>query len=506
MSVYSYPQSTVIDEITFRKTEGGHNYAYLHAASGASPPQLQAIIALCEEHGWQCTPYSLAGKPVLQIEGVPRASNTFIALLRERGWVQGKQAVVHDKTRLSFSERMKKRSLAASGAFYLVGDASFTRYGYKDHNPLNIAAGILYGAGTLSLLGFGRKDQSDLQIRDLAKRMAGYMKDHGIDVPPNCSLEAVADDHKKGLLRSADDLFRRYPSEMMNLFFAAAGVCIAVAASKSLKMSPRDPKFLKEVEEIFERNQSRLKQNLPSSRLSPADLDAMKAGLAEKMHKAHRWESKLDIGLGAMTAASGLFVNMVKEKKPDPDTPPKKGAAALWQKIQSKPLALAGIGYMVSTMCHAVSTGLAWKYAGKDRRGSVPWRASFVVSNIIAEILLAISSKGHGEGVKSDKTVDETIIALSADLIVKQPTAMQEQLIGHVARFLGKPDVLAIRNEDAERRLREQVAAMQHNPWICKTIAPNGRALPEKKQEPSLPPSWQSKVAGEAPQPPQLSA
>src|SRR5262249_30300504 len=155
------------------------------------------------------------------------------------------------------------------------------------------AAGILYGAGTVSLLAGGRKDQSDIQIRDISKKMAAHFRDLDLKLPEDCSLTAITEDHKKGVIKNADDLFRRYPSELMNMFFAAAGACIAISAYKALK----HPVPSKSLEEVY-------------SRLAPKGF--AKATVEKNMQFYHKVESMLDIGLGAMTSLSGLFVLSVK--------------------------------------------------------------------------------------------------------------------------------------------------------------------------------------------------
>jgi hypothetical protein len=483
VSVYSYPQSKVIDEITFKKSEGGHVRAYLHAAPGADPKLLHAIACDLAERGWQATPFSMGRKPLLEVEGFGTKATSLVNLLQEKQWVQGEAKFVADKEdKLSLKEQVKKRSLAASGAFYLIGDGSFAKYGYEGGSSLNLAAGALYGAGTLSLLGFGRKDQSDLQVKDIARKMREHFKKLDDKLPESCSLESISEDHKKGLIRSADDLFRRYPSEMMNLFFAAAGVCIAIAAKNHMK-SPMEPK---DVTQVF-------------TRLSKKQPGLTEAMVKHKMEINHRRESWLDIGLGSMTSLSGLFAMLVKEKHPDPDAPKKHGLEAVWQKIQQKPLAIAGAGYMVSTMCHAVSTGIAWNYANDKRRSSVKWRALFVGSNIVAEILLAISSKGHGHGVKSDKSVDNTVISLAAELIAKQPAAMQNTLIDHVTGFLGRPDTLALKDNEVKAMLRTEVELMRKNPWAMAASKGQSASVTQsvsaQQIENKAQLSWQAKAA-----------
>ena len=171
MSNYQFSQSKVIDEITFRKSEGGQLRAYLHAKDGTDPALLRRIIESCAAHDWQCTPANEGGKAVLEVLGGGNEP-AVIGFLRERGWVEGAHHYTAGKeNKLNVKQQILKRSLAASGAFFVVGDLAFTQYGYAGGDKLNMAAGALYGAGTASLLLLGRKDQSDLQVRDIAKRL-----------------------------------------------------------------------------------------------------------------------------------------------------------------------------------------------------------------------------------------------------------------------------------------------------------------------------------------------
>lgn len=496
MSVYTYKDSKVIDEITVRKSEGGHNYAYIRAAKDASPESLKEVMQAIEAQGWQMTPYTMDGQPVLEVRGM-RGPTQLTTLLESKQWAQGEVKFTQTQDdKKSFKEQLKKRSLAASGLFYLVGDAAFTGYGYKGADKLNMFAGAMYGAGTLSLLGFGRKDQSDLQVASAAKKLAQYLKQNGANLPNECSLDSIVNDHKKGLIRKADDLFRRYPSELMNLFYTLAGASIAKSAYNHMNTHVSDA----DKQEVFER----IRKKKPNANF---------AEVSKKIDSNHKWEGRLDIGLGTMTGASGTFAMLVKEKAHDPDEPYKKGLEGVWQKIREKPLAIAGVGYMVSTMCHAVSTLKAWETATNERRGTVNYRAVFVVANLIAEVLLMISSKGHGEGVVSDKSVDKTITALAAEMIAKQPAAMQEQLIDYVAGFIGRPDVLAMKNEDARELLQREVEHMRGNPWMkaekmdaCKQSAKLANAGPAEIEKCMSDSShaWTSKVAAESQPSPSL--
>lgn len=499
MPIYSYQSPSAINAITFKKTEGGHRYAYLSANSSIPASKLHEVMCAANDQGWQVTPSSISGKPVLQIQGFNQDLEVLM-LLQNHQLISG-PAHVSDETKdeSSFINKVRKRSLGASGLAYLLGDASFAAYGYKGGDGLNLTAGLLYGAGTASLLGFGRKDQSDLQVKEISQKLTNYLKEHGHALPENCSIDSIIHDKNKGLIKSADDVLRRYPSELMNLFFAAAGIFIAAAAHRSMKKPPN----VKYVAEVLERN-------LPSLQKQAAEtgkaLSTLTNEFEHSVHVNHKREAMLDIGLGGMTAASGLFAMSVKEKAHDPDAPPKEGLAKLWEKIQEKPLTIAGIGYMISTACHAVSTKIAWKYADDHKRKSVKYRASFIFFNVIAELLLAISSKGHGDGVKSDKSVDDTVISLAADLVVKQPRAMQAALVDYIAGFLGKPEVLGLKNDEAKEKLAAAVELMRGNPWALATQAgvnqtPQQQVMPALAQASNAPATaqWQTHVTPKHP-------
>jgi hypothetical protein len=484
VSIYKYPESKVIDEVAFKKSEGGHIRAYLHAAEGADHQQLQDIINNFAQRDWRVIPYSKGGKPLLEVQGI-RSEKQMVDVLQESGWTKGDHTFTKSiEDKLTFKDQIKKRSLGASGIAYVAGDVCFTAYGYKESSALNTAAGLMYGLGTFSLLTGGRKDPSDIQLKDISKKMAHHFRSLDMGLPDDCSLASITDDKNSNIIKKTDELLRRYPSELMNLFYAAAGTCIAVAAYKS-KNEGIAEKSLNEVFARFQKNGSSI----------------TKEALHKEMELNHKREGVLDMGLGVLTGLSGLFAMAVKEKSPDPDDEPKQGLDAAWEKIRERPLAIAGYGYMASTMCHAVSTGLAHKYADDGRRKSVPLRAGFVGFNLIAEFLLAISSKGHGEGVVSDHSVDDSLLSLASDLIVKQPKGMQNMLIEHMGGFLGQPHILAIKDKNATELLRKQVELMRKNPWACAD-----EACQQKDTKTQAPESghWQTKVAASKVVEPQL--
>ncbi|NBX03950.1 MAG: hypothetical protein EBR02_07845 [Alphaproteobacteria bacterium] len=487
MNIYTYPNSSIVREVSFVKSDGGSLRAYLTAAEGADPKLLYAAMCHLADEGLQCIPSFENGRPVLEVRGIGK-EQSLLKLLEEKGSVVGAPRVIKELgEKTGFMDKVKKRSLLASGMTFLGGDVCFAMYGYKDSSKLDIAAAMAYALGTASTLILARKDQSDLQIKDISKKMAAYMRSQQTGIPNDCAVNSIIAEHNKSTLKKTDDYLRQYPSEMFNMFTGLAGALIAIAAYKGKVLGKPTANAFKEAAEKLVGRGSTLTGH------------ALQEAAQAKAISAMRKEGWGDVGLGLMTTASGAFGALVTEKAHDPDAPKKTGVAAMWQWMQEHPLSIAGGGYLVSTMCHAWSTGVAWKSGDSERRKAVKWRVGFIVTNVIAEILLAISSKGHGDGVVSDRSVDDSVIALAADLIIQQPKKLQPTLIDQVADFLGQPNILALKDRDVRKELEDRVAQMRENPWAkAQGQAIKASTAPIEKRTETDPEKmhiWQEKVA-----------
>ncbi len=466
MSIYRYGKDSIVDEITFEKSDGGSIRAYLHADKNADNAKLMDISKALSGRGWQNIPAAIDSKPTLEIRGFG-SEKKLLKELEKKGWIKGDHQIERTLEKpISFANKIKQNSLKASGLSFLVGDAAYAAYGYKKGHLEDILAGAMYFAGSATLLGYGNQDNAQMEIHDLAKKMQDEVKKQSFNLPENCSLAAITSDHKKGVLKTTDDLLSRYPSEIMNAFFGLAGVSIIASA---------------------------LRHNIYAK--PPEGWDK------EQVHRKVR-EGKMDVALGATTMSSGALASLIQEKSLDPDAPKKHGVAALWEQIQEHPLAVAGIGYIVSTCFHAAGSYHSMKSAvinhDETMKKSIPLRITFVGANLIAEILMTISSKGHGKGVISDKSVDDSVIALTADLIAKQPENMQKNLIDYMSGFLGREDVLAMKDSNVRDRLQEQVELMRNNPWAqCMTLAADSKDKRDEKtptSKGSNKANWQSAI------------
>lgn len=480
MSIYQYAKPSPIDEVAFAKTANGALRAYLRAEANADASVLYDAVCKLKDKGWQCIPSLHKGNPALEVRGFKREGE-LLAFLDEGKWIQGTpKRTETPEEKHSFMDKLRKRSLQASGVFYFLGDGGFTTYGIlesnlmKKRNPAhtqqkkqweNILAGLAYAAGTWSLVGFGRNEQSDLQIKDISRQLIAHLEKESVKTTPDCAITSVVEDKKKGWLESAHEFFRRYPSEMFCLFTGIAGIFVATAAARHHVLGkPRPGADAKEIRDM-------------------------------------RSEGWADVGLGTITALSCAYGGLMQEKEHDPDDPQAVGLKRVWEWVREKPLRVTGYGLMVSTLCHAWSTFKAYTSAKRvgdnDRMRSVPFRAAFVGLNLIAEFLMSVSSKGHGEGVESDETVEASMKAIAADLIAKQKPYRREPLVEYMSKFLGRRDVLGGKDTEIASELRTLIAAQLKNPWTL--------AAPAQQQEaPSTVPSqepqrWREHVTQTAP-------
>lgn len=453
MTFYRYQSPSLIDEVRLVTNASGGHRAYLHARSDATPEQLGDIKRRLTNMGYQCVPISDQGKALLEVRGFEKPEE-FMAYLANHDWVSGKPEVAKLKSdTVSRKEKFSNLTLKLAGFVYLLSDFCYMKYatmGLKDEEKklstlltrpnvkdfdkiistqkeaikgekFNIGAGLGYAMGSASLAFFGNKDQSQTQIRNASKKIHSFAIHDGIHIDPNAAIESNSKKEKKGLLGRAGDFARRYPSEILNAVYIGVG---ALITSRSIKKI--------------------------------ASLRARGEGIREDV---------IDTGLGVVTAASALAGLAIKEKKREPGETRRHGLAGVWDWIQEKPLRATGYGYMISTMFHAAATIGKYRKGDPGIRKTIGWRGGFVAGNVISEILVAISSKGHGEGVKTDHSTDDTIIATTAELIARQNPARQNQLIEQCAGYMAAPEVLGGKAEKIASRLREQVAAIQQNPW-----------------------------------------
>lgn len=482
MTRYYYSQSPFIDEVVFKETPKGDLHAYLHVSEGADPAKRAVAIEAFKAAKYDWTTFALEGKPTLEVRGF-RSKTELIAKLTHKKLVEGTPDItVPEKKKLGWWGWIRENSLQASGVSMTIADIGYTVYGAMEHKWKDVVAGLSYLSGSTILSTYGRNDQGDLQIRHMAQAVLAEAQKNAYSISADSAVAVLGAPRKEGVLTKLHNFMREHPAEMGNMMYVSAGAFLGASALQSrVYGTPRKDMTAKQIEEM------------------------RKGG----------WG---DTALGATTVASGLFATLVKEKAHDPDAPEKKGLARIWEWIQKRPLTIASWGYMGSTLCHAWTTAHeTWEARrvrddpatpkseikeAKHKLKSVPWRILFIVATIIGEILLSISSKGHGEGVVSDNTVNNSVIALTADMIARQPQHMQEGIIDHMGSFLGGSTMFAMKNEEVKDLLRQQVEAARNNPWIAPETKQTAASSPAAVEPPHIntpQTAWQAKLAAELP-------
>lgn len=443
LAIYRYKQGSLLDEVQILSNESGGLRAYLHAREDATPEQLAQVRTSIASLGWKAVPTQLDGRQVLEIRGFKKRP-VLEAALRDHGWVVEPPSVeLQDNDRRSTQEKLSNGTLKFAGISYLVGDAAFMKYGFSKlahpsqqdktsrfFNKMDIGAGVGYALGSLSLMIFGSRDQSQNVIEAASKKVRNYARKEQIAVDDGTTLDNAAFTERSFKERIRHTL-AKYPSETLNSIYVGVGALLGMAATyRAVKYH--------------------------------------QAGEL-KNFKDELW----DIGLGGVTATSALAGLVIKEKKPDEEGKEKpEGLGKAWAWVQEKPLRATGIGFMAATLLHAKGTYNKWKSNDLLTRNNAIPRGVFVGTNLLSEVLLALSSKGHGTGVKPDSSIDTTVISSTADLINRQPLEKREELIHQFAGYLASPEVLGGQADFHAAELRAQVEALNKNPWAEKNTPP----------------------------------
>jgi len=483
VSIYRFNENSLLDEVTIERSEGGGVRAYLHARDGASNESLKATKIALTANAMQWTPILHKGKPVLEIRGLGRNENKLLQILGASNSTSGKSEKVETPDdKINFKNKFKKNTLSASGWSYFIGDVGFLTYGWKKAfedgkltHPQELLAGIFYAMGTPFIAFFGRGDKSNSQFKHLSYTSIKELEGQGIEIPRDAAIRAVANGHNDTVWKRIVSFCERYPAEICNAIFGVAGAMIFWGRVKDYK------RFNQEMKDTG------------SSALEKSSIF-------------------MDFILGTMTMLGGLISIFIDEELPKPGEPKKTGLARAWQWIKEKPLRAAGFSFGISTVAHAFSTAKEYKKAVSDLKNpnaltakqheeavnnktALPGRALFVASNLTAEVLMGISSKGHGHGVRSDMSFETSSYAVMADLIMRNAPEKRESLLNTISEMLSHKKHLNTLPDIIKKGISEQMEAMSNNPWIATNPQRNlSVAYNAVKETPVKETDWGKKV------------
>lgn len=457
MVKFVYSAGSAIDDVQVIKNTTGGLRAYVHAAATASPDELQKAKGAFEASGFKTVALTIDHRPVLEVRGFTKPREITQALMNAHV-ITGVDKIQHEVgDKKSSREKLRNATLSLAGLSYNAGDVGYMAYAlqkYDMHNKplhtldatlhadqkmqnffnhMDIVAGAGYAVGSLALTRYGHSDRSQVLIENNAKKIKGYLAENGVEVPKDSMLAENSKEKKQGFFGRIDSFCRKYPSEVFNGIYIFVGIFLgASAAYRAVRAHT-----------LAHANPLKVNKEL----LDTAKIEA------------------LDVGLGAMTFASALTGLAVKERKIEPEER-RHGLGKILDWIEEKPLRATGLGYAISTAFHGYSTYKNIKAGDLVAKKTFVGRGVFVASNVLSEGLLFVSSKGHGDGVKPDKSVDQTVIAATAELIYKQPEAARKELTERLAGYMASNEVLDGKAEDIAARLNAHVAGFASNPWL----------------------------------------
>lgn len=480
MPIYRFQSGSLIDEVSIVKNDAGGFRAYLHAGNAADVTKLGSARDQLRQAGLKLTPIQFEGKACLEVRGFEKPED-FMQLLVGKGLLVGQpkqELFKEEQEKEGLGDKLNNNTLRHTGWLYNIGDVAFMTYTLKEKglykkklagseallkkalstgnqeaikthtndvaavkddlsgSKLKIGAGLGYALGGIILTGFASKDQSEKHIAKTQRKMNHFMRREGLDVSEASTSKTLTQTPRMTPWEKAKDFVSTYPSEMLNLVYVGVG---ALLMSASIKY-----------------------RNAPQ-----------KSYENEQQWKRRKNTETIDIGLGMVTGSSALAGLLISEKKPDEDDKKRSGIGGVVDWIREKPLRATGYGFMVATAFHAWATARKWHKGEEEVRKTIIGRAIFVITNVAAEILIAISSKGHGIGVKADESVDSTIIATAAQTILEQPEEKRAALIERMAGYMSSPDVLGGKPAEIKENLIKAIAAIAENPWASKSQIPS---------------------------------
>ncbi len=521
MAILNYQNGSLLSSVEVLVNAQGGTRAYLQASPTATPEAIAKMQQDFAKLGWIGIPCARAGKPYLELRGF-KSPEELQRILVGRGMVQGTPEIMKSKEDEpnGFFDQIKASSLKYSGYTYVLGDSLFMAYAtaeLKDqyatlahvranlskktevdlvkalHNArenvkggwLKINSGVGYALGSLILAGYASRDQSHIEISNSIEKIEHYIKTEGMaNVNGGAILRQEPEKKNLGLLEQANRLLRRYPSEALNVVYTGVGLSLMGSSFKQIGSMNQEIKAA----------QVALKKAIDAGQSAEVMKD-LENGLKSLKQTVNT--EIIDVGLGSITASSALAGIAIKEKKSMEGEHKREGLAGVWDWIQEKPLRATGYGFLVATGFHAWATAKKWLPTTEEkqalqgvgelklfselpsttsiekdtllknlqkRRRFILGRAGFVVATVLAELMMIISSKGHGDGVRNED-VDESVIASTAEYVAKQDPATQGVMIERLAGYMSNSDVLGMKAETIANELREQVASIGANPW-----------------------------------------
>ncbi len=524
MPIHHY-KSELLEKAQIEKSPDGSITAYLIASEGANSEKLSELKTHLSKNGYQFAPTLFEEKqPSLKVVGFDKEKDFLFSLKAFDGSLKQTQSETLESDTPNRKEEVKRAALKIAGGSYLVGDGFYYWYGrVKDSAKKlaqgatkaasgsgggfrisnDIAASFAYMAGSLGGFVFG-KDPAAANLKHLQR---GLISELGVELPEESALGHFEKQQKaRSGFQKAFDHLSRFPAEILNLCIAAAGTFVMLAGLEDY----RDKK--EELNKL--------------SKLDTAHPMALNKDEFDAKMKSAKFDRNLEAVTGLISLGVGVGGSIIKEDKTVNNLTPQEQAnrgifQKMWDKVRSSPQKMVGYGLMGSTATHLLLSVNSFMKTPKEIEGwrdklnvdqniktknlinadhkdslvnnweqynfsdkkdaqhaagtlgelvgskrAFLFRLLFVVSNVISEVLISISSKGHGAGISTeDNKTSNSMIDMAAEVIAKYEGTEQENILQKTADYLAKPGVLGMKRDEAEQTLREAISEMHDNPW-----------------------------------------
>ncbi|HEU5047042.1 MAG TPA: hypothetical protein VFT64_04280 [Rickettsiales bacterium] len=407
---YKWRETGDVVQADVRKDDKGI-IAYLHASPNAA--HLHELQEIFQGKGWTGSPDIHNGRPVLRLAGLQN-SDDLINFLQQAGYAQG-QAAISEPTPPEEGEKslssVKRNSLHASSALYLLGDVLAVISGIKRNDKEQIGIGVSFAAGDAGFMAFGGHNEHRTFNATL-KSLRKHLEKNNIAIPQDSAIDAELLTTRGGFLEQVHD----YVSEHINPFKLLAEV----------------------VGGVF----------------------TFRAGLNQ--HNPGKTAA------GAVLVAGWLSALLIKEKKIDPEAYSHAGAAQkLAMKVQAQPLLLAGGSGLTN---NAFNYYGAWDERRRLKAGdptATPhyvWDLAMQTAMVGANVLFSISKK-NGKAVSHEDPLIDDVYGLAAKTFSSLPENVRERALEHTAEFLAERHSIPENKTQAVEKLRKHMELMAHNPW-----------------------------------------
>jgi hypothetical protein len=293
-------------------------------------------------------------------------------------------------------------SIKAAGMGQLVGDSALLAYGFMAGERKVGSVGLL-GLGVGAIGTRYGNPSVEKQMATLHRHLGDYLKQQGVVIPKDPTTEALT--KEGGLLEHIESFLYAHPSQVMNVLFSLMGV------------------------QFF------------------------RSGIENR--------SAALMASGTCLVGGALAGILIKEKKSDPEHPPKNTVEKAWSFIQEKPLRLTGTLFNLNLLSLGASA-----FEDKKNGNSNYWLklvavAGFAFTNIM--LSLSSSSQGNASQEKQQQLLNG-ITETAVRVIAAQPPEMQAALLEHIAGFLSTEQGVAVKADTISALLQQKLASLPRQP------------------------------------------